>query len=136
MGILKSSILRVIAFAALFAYILPAAFRLSGFGSGFAFTGSIFSALGLGLAFVAATFVMLLAINICASPFKLSTKQRIKLAPVWGSIFFVVTVVCLLEAHSLLPAFGLTVTGWVPAIIGSGAALAVMHLTLPGIKRS
>lgn len=136
MGLLKSSLIRVFAFAAMFAYTLPAAFNLAGVGSSFAFTGSIFSALGLGLAFVAATFVMLLAINICASPLKLSTEQRIKLAPVWGSIFFMATVFCLLEADSLLPAFGLTVTGWIPAIIGSGAALAVMHLTLPRNKRS
>ncbi len=128
---LKSSIIRVFAFAALFAYVIPAAFNLTGFGSSFAFSGSIFAALGVGVAFVAATFVMLGLIGLGSAPFKLSVEKRVSLAPLWATLFVIATTFCLLGAGSLLPFLGLTVTGLLPALIGSGAALAVMHFTLP-----
>lgn len=129
---LKSSIIRVFAFAALLAYVIPTAFNLAGFGSSFAFTGSIFAALGLGVAFVAATFVMLGLIGLGSAPFKLSVEKRVSLAPLWATLFVIFSTLCLLGVGSLLPFLGLTVTGWLPALIGSGAALAVMHFTLPG----
>ena len=128
---LKSSIIRVFAFAALFAYIIPTVFGVVGFGSNFAFTGSIFAAFGVGVAFVAATFVMLGLIGLGSAPFKLSIEKRVSLAPLWATLFVIFSTLCLLGVGSLLPSLGLTVTGLLPALIGSGAALAVMHLTLP-----
>ncbi len=126
---LKSTIIRVFAFAALFAYIVPAGFSLTGFGSSFAFSGSIFAALGVGAAYMVAMFAVLALINLAAAPFKLSIAQRQQMAPLWGSIFTGSTMLCLLSAH-LLP-LGLTVVGWLAALIGSAIAVGVMYFTMP-----
>lgn len=131
---LKSTIIRVLAFAALFAYVVPAGFALVGFGSSFAFTGGVITALAVGAAYMAAMFVVLAAIGIAASPFKLTDDKKNKLAPLWGTIFFVATMLCLLGAGKLAPWLGLTVTGLLPSMIGSALAIAVMSFTKPKLS--
>ena len=126
---LKSTIIRVLAFAALFAYIVPTAFSLTGFGASFAFTGNIFAALGIGAAYMVAMFAVLAIIGVASRPFKLSIAQRKQLAPLWSCIFVGATMLCLLSAH-LLP-LGLSVVGWLPALIGSAIAVGVMYFTMP-----
>ncbi len=128
---LKSTIIRVLAFAALFAYIVPTAFSLTGFGASFAFSGSIFAALGVGVVYMAAMFGVLGIIGLASAPFKLTVEKRRSLAPLWGTIFYVATMLCLLGAHSLLPFLGLSVVGLLPAMIGAGIAFGVMHFTMP-----
>jgi hypothetical protein len=128
---IKSTIIRVIAYAALFAYVLPTAFSLCGAGSSFAFTGSVFAAVGVGVLYMAAMFAVLGLIALGSSPFKLTDDQRRKFGPLWGSIFLVATMLCLLGAGSLLPFLGLTVTGFLPALVGGAVAIAVMAMTMP-----
>jgi hypothetical protein len=128
---LKSTIIRVIAFAALFAYVLPAAFGLCGAGSSFAFTGSIFAALAVGIVYMAAMFGVLALIGLGSKPFKLTEGDRRKLAPLWGTIFLVSTMLCLLGAGSLLPVLGLSVSGFFPALLGGALAIGVMSVTMP-----
>jgi hypothetical protein len=132
---LKSTIIRVIAFSALFAYIMPAAFSLTGFGSSFEFTGNVLSALAVGVLYMAAMFVVLAAWAVGMSPFKLSSDQRVKMWPITTASFAGATMLCLLGAN-LLPFLGLTVTGWFAALLTGGISTGVMYLTMPGEPRS
>lgn len=127
---LKSTIIRVLAFAALFAYILPAVFSLTGFGSSFAFTGSIIAALGVGVAYMVAMFAVLAVIAVVSKPLGLTDEKKNKLAPLWSTIFGATTMALLLGAQ-FVPVLGLTVVGWLPAMISSIIAIGVMAITMP-----
>ena len=127
---LKSTIIRILAFAALFAYILPVAFSITGFGTSFAFTGSIFAALGVGVVYMAAMFAVLALWGLGLAPFKLTSERKMKLWPVTTASFLLATAASLLGAH-LLPFLGLTVSGWLPALIGGAISIGVMHITMP-----
>ncbi len=128
---LKSTIIRVLAFGALFAYVLPTAFGLLGDGAKFAFTGGPLAALGVGAAYMVAMFAVLTVIGLCTKPLNLSIEKRKSMAPLWGTVFFIATMLCLLFAHSLVPMLGLTVVGWLPSVVGSTVAIAVMWATMP-----
>jgi hypothetical protein len=127
---LKSTIIRIVAYAALFALVLPVAFSVAGFGSSFAFTGNILAALGVGVAYMVAMFAVAGAWSLFTAPFKLTTERRLKMWPITGASFLLATSACLLGAH-LLPFLGLTVIGWLPALIGGTVGVVVMHFTMP-----
>lgn len=132
---LKSTIIRVLAFAALFGYFLPAAFALFGFGSSFSFTGGIVSALAIGAGFMVLMMALLVAWGLAMSPFKLTPEARIKMWP-WSTASVVAaTMIALLRAHNL-DFFALTVTGWLPALIGAGTAVGVLYVTMPAGSKS
>lgn len=141
---LKSTIVRVLAFAALFAYILPAAFGLAGFGSSFAFTGnflsgatgltavagSVLAALAVGAVYMACMFVVLFAWAVGTAPFKLTIAQRNDMWPWTTASFLLATMACLLGAASFAPWLGLSVVGWLPALIAGCLSIALMHFTM------
>lgn len=127
---LKATIVRVLAFAALFAYVLPFGFNLAGFGSSFAFTGGIVTALGLGVAYMAAMFVVLGVFALVLNPLNLTVQQRKDMWPLSTAVFLAVTVACLMGAD-LVPLLALTVSGWLAALIGGAVAIGVMYATMP-----
>lgn len=126
---LKSTILRIVAFSVLFAYALPFGFKVAGFESRFAFQGGVITAAALGVAYMLSMFAVALAWTLATA--LLGLRPTKKLWTLTGATILGATALFLLNSQS----FGLMVTGWLPALVGGAVSVAILHLTMWGSAR-
>lgn len=127
---LKSTIMRFFAFTIVFTYLLPCAFSMVGCGDNFAFHGGLLTAILLGLSYIAVMLSAFILFGVVANPLNLSDETRKKIWPFTAAYFCIATVFFLLGAR-YVPFLGLTVSGWLPALIGCAVSLVVMVYTTP-----
>jgi hypothetical protein len=125
----QACVVRGLLYAAIFAYILPAAFALFGASASFSFAGGIGAALLYGFGFVGALFAATVVIAVAYAPFKLTEAQRKRLWPVSGTLLFLASA--FIPFGAVAVGLGVTVHGLLAAIVSGAVSTGIMVATLP-----